>query len=91
MPVSAISRLNYMVKKEKVIRDLKFRDCQNKIDYLHRSGVEYVSNSSISSSNTNNLEDPSKVIQHKIQFNNPNTNVGNNNSEVVNNKVEDVT
>ena len=43
MPVSAIKRLNHMVKKQNDYRELKFCDRQNIIDQAISTGVNCIS------------------------------------------------
>ena len=56
--VGAIKCINYITKRKKAVKGLKFRDRQNNIDHAISTGVEYESSGSIILSEyTGNLDD----------------------------------
>ena len=65
MPVSAISRINYMCKKQKSVRGLKFGDRQNLINDAISTGVEEGPDP-LQTHNIPYPHTPSNAIQHDI-------------------------
>ena len=62
MPMSAVSRINYMCKKQCSVKGLKFGDRQNQIDYLISTGVEYAPDESLQPAHEDDdTGDPSEV------------------------------
>ena len=64
MPISAISRINFMAKKQKAVKGLKFGDHQNIIDHLISTVVDHDS-AWYENQGTGHAD---KVIQHDIEI-----------------------
>ena len=66
MPVTAISRINYMCRQQKAVKGMKFGDLQNSIDDAIRTGVIEDNPATDSLYNIPNTDVSTNAIQHDL-------------------------
>ena len=78
--MNSIKRFNYIAKRQKAAKELKFGNYQNSIDHTISTKVEYKSELIIPSEHAGDLED---IIQHDVVDDSNDRNKNNKNEDVI--------